>query len=559
MSVIWHLVRHDIRALRLPLLAWLVVLLAQSAMVAAGPGLLDPEERAGLFVALADFLAVARLAFTILLTVLIVQRDSPVGTTAFWLTRPIPPVALAAGKLCSAGLSMVALPAAVGWALFSFLGLPQADVIDGIRVLGLEQTLLVSFSAMGAAITASIPQFAVVAVAAVLLVGAMTNQLRPYLDRLPLGRTPVEISPIAAWTCVTVAGTAAVVAYQYSRRRTLPAAASVAAVLVLGVTSALTTRGSFVPPPAASLRAGALDPAAVVLGVEPSRLRIESGATSDRQGRQMRYRYATAILRTAGVPPEIVLQPSSVDSVWYPAGTTPIPWQTRRAAYRTTVQREDEADGQPLRSLALGLGDEGLVAPTRSGPTAFRTTLLSVHEEAARRFSPPQGPLDATVTLRAWRYRVVDAVPLAVGNALTAREGRLTVREIARRPDDVQVDVRHVFFRRMFLTAEDEFGSGGVGSAEYIALRNRSKVQSVLVTGSAVRSLSYSFPPGFSGAQLGTAVQRMRFVVPFDDKGRVTLDEEWLKDAELVVLRPEDLGVFARPLRLESVSLADAK
>ncbi len=88
MSVISHLVWHDIRALRLPLVAWLLLLLAQAAVMAVGPAILDPESPRGAIQSLAGFLAGARLAFTILLTVLFIQRDSPVGTTAFWMTRP---------------------------------------------------------------------------------------------------------------------------------------------------------------------------------------------------------------------------------------------------------------------------------------------------------------------------------------------------------------------------------------------------------------------------------------------------------------------------------------
>ena len=56
-----------------------------------------------------------------------------------------------------------------------------------------------------------------------------------------------------------------------------------------------------------------------------------------------------------------------------------------------------------------------------------------------------------------------------------------------------------------------------------------------------------------------TGVRRLRFVVPLADEDRVKIDEEWLAGAELIVLQPEDLGVFTRPLRVEWVNLEDGR
>lgn len=559
MKILWHIVRHDLRALRLPLLAWLVVLLVQGVMMAAGPGLLDAEGPRGLAVGFAEFLAGARLALTILLTVMLVQRDSPVGTTAFWLTRPIAPVTLAAGKLCSATLLIVVLPAAVGWALFSALGLPPGGVRDGIWQLILEQALLVSLSAMGAAITASVAQFAVVAAAAVLLFGALMSRAAPFLERLAVVRMPADWSPTAAWTLVTVVGAVAVVAFQYSRRRTVLAAVAATSVLVLGVMSMQTARAAFTTGPIPPLRPGMLDPGAVTLSLDPTALRVASGGTYDRKGRLIRYRYASAILRTAGAPPAVVLQPGPIDSTWRPEGASPASWQGRRPASRIDVQRDSEADGQPFRSIALCLGDVELLKPVRSEGTAFRTTLLSLPEERVSRLSPAQGPLDAVVTLRAWRYRVVESAPLAMRGSLAARDGRLTVRGIARNREGVHVDVDWVFLQRVWWTAEDELGSGGIGSAERLVLRNRPRKQAILLASDSLRQFGYSFLGGMSGVQLGTGVRRLRFVVPLDDEHRLTLDEEWLAGAELVVMRPEDLGAFTKPLRVEWVNLEGVK
>jgi hypothetical protein len=329
-------------------------------------------------------------------------------------------------------------------------------------------------------------------------------------------------------------------------------------VLVVGALGALTARAPFDAVPPAPIRESVLNAAAVGLHVDPLSVRAESGSTNDARGRQVRYRCAGAFLRMSGAPPAIVLQPWSIASTWHPGDEPAIQWQRRsRAAYRRSVHRETDDDGQPLESIKRALGSVELLKPVRSEPSAFYTTLLSQPEEEVSRLASAQGPLDATVTLRAWRYRVVEAVPLAVGSAIAARLGRLTVSAVAPTRDGVLVDARRVFLQQFTWTSQDLFGSGGVGSAERLAIRNTSRKQAVLLAAESGRLLNFSLVGGLSSQQLGTGAWRMHFVIPLADEDRVRLDDEWLAGAELVVLQPEDLGVFTKPLRVEWLNLAN--
>lgn len=560
MTTILHLVWHDVRALRLPLIAWLALLLAQAAVMAVGPGLVDPEGPARIPVLLAGLLAGARLAFTILLSVLLVQGDSPVGTTAFWLTRPIQPAAMAASKALSAALFLVVPPAVVGWVLFTALELPQADVLDGIANLAVEQVMLVSLAALGAAVTATIPQFAVVAVAGMLLIGSITSEARPFVDRLPLIHLPGAARPLTVWTAVTLLGTVAVLAYQYSRRRVLRASVGVFVVLMAGALAALTARSSLGIPAAKPILAEILNPGAISVVTESDALRAEWGTTFDRGRKPMRQRYVAANLRTSGAPPAIVLQPWSIRSTWSPRGAESIQWQRLvGASYRVSVRSEADGDGQPLRSIGQALGDVEMLRPVRHESTAYRMTLLSVSETEWARLAALQGPLDATLTLRAWRYRVADAAPLAAGHSVSARQGRLTVRAARPTREGVHVDVERVFLQRLAFTSEDSFGSGGIGSGERLLIRNKSRRQAVLLSAETGEQFSYSLIGGSSDRQLATGVRRLMFVVSVADAERIRIDDDWLSGAELVVMRPEDLGAFTKPLRVEWLSLGEGR
>jgi hypothetical protein len=199
-----------------------------------------------------------------------------------------------------------------------------------------------------------------------------------------------------------------------------------------------------------------------------------------------------------------------------------------------------------------------LINRRSSATLQFKTTLLSLREEEVSRLSPAQGPLDATLTLRAWRYRLDEAAPLAVGSTVSARQGRLAVRAITPTPDGVVVDLQRVFLERMETTPDTALG-GRLESREYLMLRNRARKQAMLAAGETGRRLLYSMLEWFLVGRLGTGTLRLHFLVPREQGGRAVLDEQWLKGAELVVMRPEDLGVFTRPLRVEWLNLGNVR
>ena len=82
-GLIRHLAWNDIRSQRLPLLVWAGLLALQAIVL-----LTDPLPRSRLLTG--PWGPGLRYVVTAVLAALIIQRDSLVGTTAFWRTRPIP-------------------------------------------------------------------------------------------------------------------------------------------------------------------------------------------------------------------------------------------------------------------------------------------------------------------------------------------------------------------------------------------------------------------------------------------------------------------------------------
>ncbi len=114
MNLTWHIVKKDLRALQWPLLLWIGLIIAK---LGVGVALLNAEGTEGM-----DWFnrmdgvskVLAGLEFiSFVLTAAIIQQDLLVGTTAFWMTRPISGARLLRAKLTGIALVFILAPVLV--------------------------------------------------------------------------------------------------------------------------------------------------------------------------------------------------------------------------------------------------------------------------------------------------------------------------------------------------------------------------------------------------------------------------------------------------------------
>jgi hypothetical protein len=114
MNLTWHIVKKDLRALKWPLLLWITLIIAK---LGVGVALLNADGTEGIeWFNKMDSLAKVLTAFqfvSFVLTAAIIQQDLLVGTTAFWMTRPISGARLLRAKLISIGLVFLVAPVLV--------------------------------------------------------------------------------------------------------------------------------------------------------------------------------------------------------------------------------------------------------------------------------------------------------------------------------------------------------------------------------------------------------------------------------------------------------------
>lgn len=536
-----HLVWHDARALRVPLALWAGILALQAGVIIAGPMLVDTFDVRGDLNA-GQGAMVMRLAMTVILTALIIQRDTAVGTTAFWLTRPIPRATMWVAKLATLVGWCLVLPSVLAWALFVGLGLSAGGALAVAAQLLVEQALVVACSAIAASVTATLAHFVVTGLAGFAVFWFLMPIARTWRNALPSITFAGPDAIFFAWMTAVFAAAVVVSAHQYLTRRTVRtwllgvlcfAAAQSTLIVVRNTPSfdpAVSSTRTYTPTSDVEVRLGGS------VTDEPVMVRGTTGESTP--GRALSASvWATSLSDTDALEPVGVVSSVATTSAVPP---TTIRWSesVRRGTWWTNAF--SAADDQPIRSIRKALEVDTLsLAPTSLTATPlFRAYLAEWPAEAYRAFAAKGGGvLRAEVLVKAYRYRVGGTMPLRAGATHATGDRRLSIDSVVRTPRGVVVTVRTAFVSPFDAVAARR------GVVQYV-LRNRARREAVFFTNQQTGNtfLTLGRPDG----QPGTGLRRFEFDHSRSDRPDVMLTTDWLNGAELVVLEPEDLGMFTR-------------
>ncbi|HVL69624.1 MAG TPA: hypothetical protein VM364_20365 [Vicinamibacterales bacterium] len=173
MRRVTHILRADVRRFRWPIAAWILLTAGAFTIEGTSPFVSDWRSVGSMQTGEA-LLALARAITGVTLIVLIVQAHALVGTTAFWLTRPFPPLALMAAKLLLLAALFLVVPAIAEAVLMSAYRVPPARIAGVTFDATLLRAALVVCLAVGAGLARTLARFAVLAgavLAAVVLLG----------------------------------------------------------------------------------------------------------------------------------------------------------------------------------------------------------------------------------------------------------------------------------------------------------------------------------------------------------------------------------------------------
>ena len=174
MNLMIHMVGKDFRRLHLlfPIVGWWGLVILQGFLVATFARLPHYPPPADMMLEfsitlLAWLVALLKIGLLVLIVSQLVQQDSTVGSTAFWLSRPISGKRLLAGKSLFLALTVI-LPAFLIEVLLLLLhGVTLYDTVRSIPQILLFQCLVLALLMMLAALTRNLPRLIFVGILAV--------------------------------------------------------------------------------------------------------------------------------------------------------------------------------------------------------------------------------------------------------------------------------------------------------------------------------------------------------------------------------------------------------
>ena len=551
----FHIIGKDIRDLRLllPLVGWWslsilqVVLISVVGRIPGSPPAI--EMMSGAFLAgLAWLLAALDFGLLVLIVSQLVQRDSTVGSTAFWLSRPVSRGRLLAGKSLFLLLAVILPTVAAQFLTLLLNGVTLYDAFRSVPQIVVLQLLVLAVLTALACLTPNLSRMLFLGI-----VAAVGLAIVQYALRLPLLRTrwdgSLEDSAAIGFSLFLLAVAVTVVCHQYltlQTKRSLILASPVVPGLFLITTLWPWDLWPIKTPVAQAI----LDPEKVAARVEVGSLRFDRQV--NRQGDE--WLILRGDLAVDPLPAGMGAIPAGISAEQISSSGKGLAHHRGRSRYlykdlspRFRFYFHDDWDLERAAWLARRLGGVkflNLDAPSWKRPLE----LFAIRREHYDRHAGSPTVYQAQVEFVAQRNRMQTMLPVP-GNAYVrgSDHGRiLAVTGLFYRPSDQGFNIQ-------FSESEHRLTLDDGKTVRYL-LVHPSRREALLGTRNYSFSSTLAIPHPWSDivSMLGVSRRSFEFRLP---EGGPALPDNWLEGAELVRVETAHLGVFSKTIRIEDFVL----
>jgi len=529
--LVLHHARKDLRAVWPWLTLWLALLLVN--LVAMIPAVDIAARRddsvLGLLV-VTYLLAVVRVALGMLIVVRVVHADSPAGTTAFWLTRPLSCRAVLSAKLLVI-VGLVGLGAVANVAGLLLNGLEPARVPGALAEIALFEAIPLLPLAVVASLTGDTARLVLAGLACffAFAVGRLTavnvtawgHDARIGVGVLLLGLVVFACS----LSCLTV---------QYlarQARRTLGlVGVGLAMIAVVGFVAPFRPERPDVtrPWPEAGAVSARLTPY-----VPPRPIAARSSLQSRR---------VYANLDVQGLPPGIVVRPLNVDGTLRFEDGHEARFQQELGWRTYTIAGQSALDRQVTAAAAHAVKADVFHAEDDYN-WFMRIPLVATDTADIRSRVEMPGRYEAAIKLVAYRLRLAGVIPARAGAHLGIGSRDLTIEERGGTESVFTLTARLADPALLWTTSRE---------LEFL-LVNRARGEAKPGHFDERSSTTDRLFPFY----LWSPVARLQFGRALRDNNR-KLDDEWFEAAELAVLTIEEEGAFTVRVTMDGLTIEKA-
>ena len=565
MKLLRHFVATDVRQFRWVLAGWIaVVMFAALLHGLPAPGDYDPTGLSPIGVA-RTLLALVQSILLLAIIPLVMHAHPAVGTTAFWMTRPLPAATLIASKfVLLGGVVLVALAAnAVLMAVYQVaLRMILPVSIEG----GLSYLFLLLMLMVVAAWTPDLWRFAIVIMSIFAgFAASLTLLTRVMVTRMaeaPGADVGFSVNDVVLTLLFLLTALAALCVQYYTRLLSRSVQ-----LVIAGLPLAITAAWATAPPPALPRPA----PELVSAGTEvvPDVASLETQTEFSLEG-PARWRTITARVGVRGVRPGWSALATLSDATLDVSGTTLRGIWSRVPNDGTAIlSMSSQAlgtipmaplEGGTQQTLPGALGVRRVVS-SNYAPTP-RTTVFAIQDDVFSRYAPAVGRYTGRFWVSFTRHDIEAVLPLRAGTVHRGDWYRFVIDGLERRPRLATVRVR-------LSTAISGLARGRYSQFNFY-LRNQERGEAIEAEAEYVRTdalLSGMMPFGFSLDTRSSGFAVNRIVAHFPPRYRAfdssdqpvmpVIDDEWLRSAELIILRSTSEGSVQRIVEIPEFPLRE--
>jgi hypothetical protein len=548
MTLVLHLIRCDMRRFRILLSLWLLLIGASAVLDGIWPAMavaVATRQTVGLA---GHLLALAEVLFSIALITLVVQEHRLVGTTAFWMTRPIPPGALFAAKCALLTAAMVVAPVLAEIVLMVVYRVPADEIAAVAAQSSIFWALWLGIVMAFAAFTPNMAKFALavggVIVATIVLLMTIATIFIDRFDDMPPIQPAGKMNDPTGGVVSTLVFIGAVVlflAFLY-RTRSRPRAVAIG---VAGVAVAWAAAGVWPWPmlaPTFDTPAWASDPSVLQLSANSSAVKV-AGTTVDFGAPPPPWLVARGPMRLTGLAPGWSARAGVRETSIRVEGHEALTSHVRAAPASVAI---DDAESVQNHEVIRRLLNVERLIDRRQETRAESAVVMVARASDLRRIPADRGAYDGTFVLSLTRHDIEAVLPFRSGAAVRIgtyqfavdriRPSRERMSVLARESDARSVFDRHPLSRVDYYLRNAQTSVAVEGS--YRELRSDVTLARFLPF---MVGVGAGENEGFRALAL-----EVNFSTAYGGANELVFDDSWLERAELVIVRSTEGGRVER-------------
>lgn len=557
MNMVLHLIWKDIRHFRWLLVGWAGLIALQ--LFAGTTDLWINNYLVYKVVSLfsSAFVPLLQTIYLAVFICLLIQDEPQIGTTAFWFTRPISRLELFSAKALFMFLLFLIPSLLAELLLLACHGTALYHVTLAIPEIILERLAVIVPCWILTAITPSFAIFALAGIGAIAFNGIISFVVG--LLKLATFMTP-DISTISlyqsagvvVYLLIIIAGTGIII-YQYLTRKTR--SSLVFAVILLLSMPAITYswRWNF-------LKSKALPVNEKILNLGNISIQADSNiyASDDYKlqlfGNRKQSKSIRCRLKVLGLPPEFFTKVNEIRAIKLKFGDSEI------SGLVTSLTSPAYDFRKPYDAFAAAEQILGTVLVNRDNFGGLSASLFQINSDEYLKYQFIPGTYSAEAVLSAYRYDKMAELPLKKGARYDKGSEHIVINDVLRETGGCNIILRNVNVSLLF-DRNKEVVIPYLPSSEMVyVLVNKKRGEAFLQNRDGIGMILQILGGSSTfSRRLQANMDEIKFTCLEEENFKILpeINEAWLADATLVILKAVKLGEFSKPIHIEDFSMAD--